>query len=179
MIFFDTVKNENIFISIAEDIEPFLAGASIDADGQTYYEFQKKITTKYTCVIDARSGRVRHITEDASSIAPGVGERVIGIKKIPDKYFESLPSDWQFDGTKIIAYQKSKEELIAVANTIKTKLMDVANAAIAPLQDAVDLGIANDDEAALLLEWKKYRVFLNRTDTTTAPVTGWPVPPVT
>ena len=33
---------------------------------------------------------------------------------------------------------------------------------IAPLQDAVDIDIATDDERALLLDWKRYRVALNR-----------------
>jgi hypothetical protein len=33
---------------------------------------------------------------------------------------------------------------------------------IAPLQDAVDLGVATDIEAAQLLAWKGYRVDLNR-----------------
>lgn len=38
----------------------------------------------------------------------------------------------------------------------------VADAAIAPLQDAVDLDEATEIEAALLKEWKRYRVALNR-----------------
>ncbi len=37
-----------------------------------------------------------------------------------------------------------------------------ADTAITPLQDAVDLGEATDAEAALLKEWKRYRVALNR-----------------
>ncbi|EOM6987716.1 tail fiber assembly protein, partial [Escherichia coli] len=50
--------------------------------------------------------------------------------------------------------------------------------AIAPLQDAVDLEMATDDEQALLLAWKKYRVLLNRVDTSTAPDVEWPAVPV-
>lgn len=46
---------------------------------------------------------------------------------------------------------------------------------IAPLQDAVDLGIATDDEKAQLDEWKKYRVLVNRMDTS-AP--DWPEVPI-
>jgi hypothetical protein len=38
----------------------------------------------------------------------------------------------------------------------------IADAAIAPLQDAVDLDEATDAEVALLKEWKRYRVALNR-----------------
>ncbi|MBO9332866.1 phage tail protein [Achromobacter xylosoxidans] len=35
---------------------------------------------------------------------------------------------------------------------------------IAPLQDAADIDVATDDERALLLEWKRYRIALNRLD---------------
>ncbi|PZT65515.1 tail fiber assembly protein, partial [Escherichia coli] len=40
---------------------------------------------------------------------------------------------------------------------------------IAPLQDAADLEIATEEEISLLEAWKKYRVLLNRVDTSTAP----------
>ena len=36
---------------------------------------------------------------------------------------------------------------------------------IAPLQDAVDLEIATEEERSLLEAWNKYRVLLNRVDT--------------
>ncbi|KTH16497.1 phage tail protein, partial [Enterobacter hormaechei subsp. hoffmannii] len=71
----------------------------------------------------------------------------------------------------------SPEELIAQAESKKSRLMQTANAEIAPLQDAVDLGIATTKETAALTEWKKYRVLLNRVDTSKAPDIDWPVPP--
>lgn len=66
---------------------------------------------------------------------------------------------------------------VAAAEQQKTALTLAANSAIAPLQDAVDLGIATDEELALLLEWKKYRVLLNRIDTSVAPDIEWPTVP--
>lgn len=45
---------------------------------------------------------------------------------------------------------------------------------IATLQDAVDLGMATDKEEKKLPEWRKYRVLLNRVDTTRP---EWPEPP--
>ncbi|EEE2022179.1 tail fiber assembly protein, partial [Salmonella enterica subsp. enterica serovar Clackamas] len=41
-------------------------------------------------------------------------------------------------------------------------------------QNAVDPGIATDDEKAQLDEWKKYRVLVNRVDTSNP---DWPTPP--
>ena len=49
---------------------------------------------------------------------------------------------------------------------------------IAPLQDAVDLEIATEEENSLLEAWKKYRVLLNRVNTTTAPDIEWPTGPI-
>ncbi len=48
------------------------------------------------------------------------------------------------------------------AEETKSRLLQMASEKIAPLQDAVDLGLATDDEKAQLDEWKKYRVLVNR-----------------
>ncbi|EAP8898110.1 tail fiber assembly protein [Salmonella enterica subsp. enterica serovar Javiana] len=61
------------------------------------------------------------------------------------------------------------------AEGTKRRLLQMASEKIAPLQDAVDLGIATDDEKAQLDEWKKYRVLVNRVDTTNP---DWPDVPV-
>lgn len=55
----------------------------------------------------------------------------------------------------------------------------IADVAIAPLQDAVDIEEATDAETALLKEWKRYRVALNRlTEQPGYPVSiDWPAPP--
>lgn len=44
--------------------------------------------------------------------------------------------------------------------------MDGASNAIAPLQDAVNLGIAEPSELDLLTKWKTFRVMMNRVDVT-------------
>lgn len=56
-----------------------------------------------------------------------------------------------------------------ITNTILKSIMGIA-----PLQDAVDLDMATEVETALLLEWKKYRVLLNRVDTSKP---EWPTAP--
>ncbi|QIC17843.1 tail fiber assembly protein [Providencia vermicola] len=71
----------------------------------------------------------------------------------------------------------SKDQLIAEAEQQKQSLLAESNNAIAPLQDAVDLDIATDEEIALLKEWKKYRVLLNRVDTSLAHDIDWPQKP--
>lgn len=71
----------------------------------------------------------------------------------------------------------SKEQLIVEAEQQKQALLSEANNAIAPLQDAVDLDMATDEEKAQVTAWKKYRVLLNRVDTSTAPDIDWPEKP--
>lgn len=66
------------------------------------------------------------------------------------------------------------EQLKVIASREKERLMALATVAIAPLQDAVELGIATAEETAALSEWKKYRVLLMRVDTTKP---AWPTPP--
>lgn len=70
--------------------------------------------------------------------------------------------------------QPTKDELIAAAEIQKQHLLASATTAVAPLQDAVDLGMATETEIAGLQEWKKYRVLLSRIDTSTAPDIDWP-----
>ncbi len=67
---------------------------------------------------------------------------------------------------------------IREAEETKNSLMQVASEHIAPLQDAVDLEIATEEETSLLEAWKKYRVLLNRVDTSTASDIEWPTNPV-
>ncbi|EOM4877586.1 tail fiber assembly protein, partial [Escherichia coli] len=59
----------------------------------------------------------------------------------------------------------------------KNSLMQAASEHIAPLQDAVELELATEEENSLLEAWKKYRVLLNRVDTSVAPDIEWPTSP--
>lgn len=53
-------------------------------------------------------------------------------------------------------------DALAVAQAEAARRRADADSAIAPLQDAVDLDDATEGEAALLKQWKRYRVALNR-----------------
>lgn len=68
----------------------------------------------------------------------------------------------------------SKEKLAEMAEQQKTTLRAKADAEIAWRQDAVDAGMATEDEITGLAAWKKYRVLLMRVDTSKAPDINWP-----
>lgn len=69
---------------------------------------------------------------------------------------------------------------LAVAQTEIGQRRSIADVAIAPLQDAADIDEATEAETALLKEWKRYRVALNRLPEQPGYPTeiDWPVPPV-
>lgn len=69
------------------------------------------------------------------------------------------------------------EDAVFLANSRLAAEMDEANRTIAPLQDAVDIGIATGEETARLAEWKRYRVALSRIDTIKASDIDWPEKP--
>lgn len=68
-------------------------------------------------------------------------------------------------------------ELIEAAEEKRNTLIAEATIAIAPLQDAIDLEEATEEEKSRLIVWKKYRVQLNRVDTGNAPDIVWPEKP--
>ena len=68
-------------------------------------------------------------------------------------------------------------DLISSNINKKQNLMAIASTTMAPLQDAVDIGIATDDEKTTLDKWKNYRVALNRLSVTSANIVDWPAIP--
>lgn len=77
-----------------------------------------------------------------------------------------IPPDGEYkkwDGNKWVTDDSAKYQAqISYANSKKNELLKHASGEIAILQDAVDLGIATDEEMILLNEWRKYRVLVNR-----------------
>ena len=73
--------------------------------------------------------------------------------------------------------ESQKASLIVQAEYEKAQRLEEANKAITDLQDAIDVGLALDGDVEKLQEWKKYRVLLNRVDTSLAPDIDWPQKP--
>ncbi len=140
-----------------------------DESGRDWYE---TLSTWKGAVSTDESGVVVAYESDVSFMGMQEGRDVYEVDpvKVPD---DVLGNYKYSDGT-FIDIRLSDSEL---AELKKTQLIDEATSAITPLQDAVDLGMATDEETASLHAWKKYRVLLNRIDTTTAPEIEWPVTP--
>ncbi|HEM6740151.1 TPA: tail fiber assembly protein [Citrobacter farmeri] len=121
--------------------------------------------------------------ETLTEVIPGIHSTEGAVELPDDNWFfvlESIP-----EGKKLAANEAgepilvdipppTQEELTANAEALKLSLKATADDEIAWRQDAIDAGIATDEETAALAEWKKYRVLLMRVDTA-KPV--WPTPP--
>lgn len=68
-------------------------------------------------------------------------------------------------------------DYVNLASLEKARLIAEATVDIAPLQDAVTLGDATEDEEARLKSLMSYRVALNRLDLNDAPNINWPTKP--
>lgn len=94
---------------------------------------------------------------------------------------EIIPAviDWSQMVTAEQKAQAAAEQLLAQVAAEVAQRRAIADAAIAPLQDAADLDEATEAEVALLKDWKRYRIALNRLpDQAGYPASiDWPVPP--
>lgn len=89
----------------------------------------------------------------------------------------STPYD-KWNGERWVTDEAAKAAAeIAEATATKAALIKSAAAKIEPLQDAVDLDMATDEEKSRYDAWRKYRVLLTRVDTSQAPDINWPDPP--
>lgn len=171
-------KNFNIYIPEEKEKKEIVeSGLGItflkSTSGIDWYDCQKYFSPSTVKVSFDDSGIIRQVSQDISSLFPmNMSVAEVDASGVPDDV--SANGKWFFDGKKITAYQPTQSELIAQADATKSSLMTAANEMIAPLQDAVDLGMATDEEVAQLTAWKQYRVLLNRVDTSTAPDILWP-----
>ncbi|MEN4544868.1 tail fiber assembly protein [Pantoea agglomerans] len=91
---------------------------------------------------------------------------------------------YSYENGKFAALPPTEEELAARKDAAKSSninqkdsMMAAASRRISVLQDAVDLEIATDEEAAALPLWKKYRVLLSRIDANKDKDIDWPAKP--
>lgn len=163
---------ESDFLAAKNELEVALEDLNqVKENGETDSVINEKKST-YESALDEFNligGEYTPLKNEYEAILPvffDIRENLKVFKKMTDK-----------DVNEHLNPPKSKEQYIAEAESKKQSLLDEANNAIAPLQDAVDLDIATDEEIASLKEWKKYRVLLNRVDASQAPDIDWPQKP--
>lgn len=114
-------------------------------------------------IVNPKDGQIRLPTgegEPVATAAPGI-------------------IDWSQVVTAEAKAQAAAAQLLAQVQADTAGRRAAADLAIAPLQDAVDLDEATEQEADLLKDWKRYRVALNRLPDQPGYPTevDWPAPP--
>ena len=144
--------------------------------GLDWYAAQKEFKSDSLKVMYDASGIVCCAETDAAGMWPvdcSVSE--IAKSKVPEGF--TCDGVWCFDGQNLSRRELSRDERVGKNRSEKSRLMAEATNIIDPLQDAVDFGIATDGEISRLMEWRKYRVLLNRVDPDDESEIVWPVVP--
>ncbi|WP_336298230.1 tail fiber assembly protein [Providencia sp. PROV182] len=163
---------ENIYFDVSVS-----AGAYIDAPELPtkagFAVVRSEDGSKWEIVTDNR-GKTAYSTETRQPI------EIDFIGDLPDT-LTLLEPKTEFDkwnGKKWVTdTEAQKAVLVAQAEQEKAQRLEEANATITYLQDAIEVGLDDDDYQAKLTAWKTYRVLLNRVDTSLAPDIDWPEKP--
>ena len=128
---------------------------------------------QWTYPKDLRGTKIYSIDTGGETILQEVGDIPDGFTELkPTSEFDSWDGKkWQFDKNKQHQYEVNQ------ASIKKNQLLSEAASQLSYLQDAVDSQIASEQETQLLVEWKKYRVLVNRIDIELAPNIEWPNQP--
>ncbi len=172
------IKFTNFQAYIPDEIEfpEHNIGYLMSDEGVDWYASQTRFSENTIKICFDEKGIIRTYAKDISMLWPaGLSVTEVKPSAVPKGF--TLSGEWFFDGKKILPRTYSAEEQKEACEVQKARLMVTAAAAIAPLQDAVEIGEATDSEKAQLTAWKKYRVQLNRIDPLTAPNIVWPLPP--
>lgn len=131
----------------------------------------------YNVAGDSWSSVEDHRGEDVYSVITGELMTINELGPLPSGFVITGPTGayQKWDGSDWVDDTETRHsDELASAALQKSELMQHAKENISLLQDAVDLDIATDEEKDLLVAWKKYRVLLNRIDTSLAPDISWP-----
>lgn len=148
-----------------------------DDNGNDWYQWLRTLSKETLKIsFNPDSKEIVHFSYDASAIFP-LNQIVIesAPENVPDEFTDAgenaLGGTFIFKDGEIIA---APVDYVAEARSKKQELLTRANNVIYTLQDAVDLNMSTEEENSSLVEWKRYRVLLNRVDPNKP---DWPLKP--
>jgi len=169
------LKNFSIYTPESESKRDFATSYNIvflkSEDGQDWYESQTGFDMNTVKIMYDRNNIIRAMTKDVSGLYPE-GKSVIEFMDVPEEV--TIDGFWKVEGEAIVKKELSQQEKIAEMQKIKKSLFENAEVTIAPLRDAVSLGIATEEEEKNYRSWQKYRVLLNRMNVEVPDDIVWP-----
>lgn len=169
-----TFKNIKMTRQVLEEGLPLPVLYFEDENGTDWYELRDREWQGENCFIAVGAdGFVSTWADNPNflTLSEGVSIYELDTAALPED-ISTLAYRYQ-DGRFIPFVQPAAE----VAEQRKSALLSQAAAAIAPLQDAIDIDDVTDAEQERLKAWKTFRVALNRLDLSAAPDIDWPAVP--
>ncbi|HDC4427928.1 TPA: tail fiber assembly protein [Enterobacter asburiae] len=168
-----TLKN---FVQYEPEFKDFLFNAIFlkSEDGLDWYYHMSRFQADTLKICYDSNNIIRSFSYQADRLFPlGLSVTEVDAEIVPDGLTNT--GTWMYANGKI---SQTPVNHVVLAGSEKSQRMAEAAQAISLLQDAVDLSMATEAEEELLSEWKKYRILLNRIDTSNAPDVEWPQTPV-
>ncbi|MEB2478211.1 tail fiber assembly protein [Citrobacter freundii] len=176
------IKNFREYHPSPEQIEkwgfPLNAVYNISEDGQDWYQCQKTFSPDTWKVMYDENNIICSAHSNVAFLTPS-GYSVAEVEDTPEHRLANHTQEYCYIDGKVIPRVYSAEELRRMNNGTVEKMLAKATQEIGPLQDAVDIGRATEEQKALLIAWKTHRVDLIelRNDDLGKPDIKWPKPP--
>ncbi|EID2818833.1 tail fiber assembly protein, partial [Escherichia coli] len=116
---------------------------------------------------------IRYVEKDVTAIRPD-GLSVVEVADITANRRADISGNWMFKDGTVIKRIYTAEELQLQAENRKARLLADAESVILPLERAVRLNMATEEERTRLEAWERYSVLVSRVDPTNP---EWPEMP--
>ncbi|KUX21417.1 tail fiber assembly protein [Escherichia coli] len=144
-------------------------------DGKNWYDELKNFQDDTLKIAYDQKGIIRCIEKDVSTLNPD-GLSVVELPNITANRRADISGNWKFKDGAVIKRVYTEEELrlqtenqkkilLQQAELQKAALLSEAESVIQPLERAVRLNMATDEERTRLESWERYSVMVSRVDT--------------
>ena len=142
-------------------------------DGKNWYEEQKNFQPDTIKIAYDKNNVIVTVSKDVSTINPE-GLSVVEVSDITANRRADNNGNWMFLDGKVVKREYTKQELQQQTELQKAALLSEAESVIQPLERAVRLNMATNEERARLESWERYSVLVSRVDTANP---EWPQKP--
>lgn len=147
-----------------------------DENGTDWYESQKKFSADTLKIAIDENGLIRQFSLDVSTIMPeGLSVRELKASSQPAGL--DVDGSWKFSKGKISRVELTQAQLVAAAKQDRQSRLQAITLLIDSLSDAAALGRASDEQNALLLACRNYRVDLLNINCDAPAAIVWPEVP--
>ncbi|EFA7269129.1 tail fiber assembly protein [Escherichia coli] len=142
-------------------------------DGKNWYEEQKYFADDTIKIAYDKDNIIRYVEKDVTAIRPD-GLSVVEVPDITANRRADISGNWMFKDGAVVKRIYTADEQQQQAESQKAALLSEAENVIQPLERAVRLNMATDEERARLESWERYSVLVSRVDTANP---EWPQKP--